>query len=97
MTWPTDPAGPRSLRLLEESAEDLYEQAPCGYLSTLPDGTIVRVNQTLLDWIGHTREALLAGTRFQTLLTHRVADLLRNPLRAAAADAGASPTRSRWS
>ena len=30
--------------LLEESAEDLYEHAPCGYLSTLPDGLIVKVN-----------------------------------------------------
>ncbi len=30
-------------------AEDLYENAPCGYLSTRPDGTIVKVNQTLPD------------------------------------------------
>ena len=55
--------------LLEESAEDLYEHAPCGYLSTLPDGTIVRVNQTFVEWTGASREALLAGTKFQTLLT----------------------------
>jgi PAS domain S-box-containing protein len=51
-----------------ESVEDLYDHAPCGYLSTTPDGTIVRVNQTLLNWTGHTREQLI-GTRFQTLLT----------------------------
>ena len=55
--------------LLDESAEDLYEHAPCGYLSTLPDGTIVRVNQTFLDWSGSSRDALLAGTKFQALLT----------------------------
>jgi PAS domain S-box-containing protein len=55
--------------LLDESAEDLYEQAPCGYLSTLPDGTIVRVNHTLIEWTGHAREALLGGTKFQTLLS----------------------------
>lgn len=53
---------------VDESAEELYEQAPCGYLSTTPDGIIVRVNQTLLDWLGHTREALV-GSRLQTLLT----------------------------
>ena len=52
-----------------ESAEELYEQAPCGYLSTLPNGTIVRVNQTFLDWTGYTRTALLQGKRFQELLT----------------------------
>jgi signal transduction histidine kinase len=55
--------------LLEESAEELYEHAPCGYLSTLPDGTIVRVNHTFVEWTGASRDALLAGTRFQTLLT----------------------------
>ena len=54
--------------LLEEDAQDLYEQAPCGYLSTLPDGTIVKVNQTFLDWIGAPREAI-DGRKFQTLLT----------------------------
>jgi signal transduction histidine kinase len=55
--------------LLAESIDDLYDHAPCGYLSTRPDGTIANVNQTLLDWIGRTREALLSGTKFQTLLT----------------------------
>jgi signal transduction histidine kinase len=55
--------------LLEETVEDLYDQAPCGYLSTLPDGTIAKVNQTLLDWCGYERDVLLAGTRFQALLT----------------------------
>jgi signal transduction histidine kinase len=55
--------------LLDESAEDLYENAPCGYLSTLPDGTIVRVNRTFLDWTLTSRDAILSGTRFQTLLT----------------------------
>ena len=55
--------------LLEESAEELYEHAPCGYLSTLPDGTIARVNQTFLEWTGASRDALLGGTTFQKLLT----------------------------
>jgi PAS domain S-box-containing protein len=54
--------------VLDESVEDLYEHAPCGYLSTTPDGAIVRVNQTLLDWTGHAREFVL-GSRFQALLT----------------------------
>ena len=53
----------------EEHAEELYEEAPCGYLSTAPDGTIVRVNATFLRWTGYTREELLDGRRFQDLLT----------------------------
>jgi PAS domain S-box-containing protein len=68
MSSSADP-GPRvDQTLLEESADDLYDQAPCGYLSTLPDGTIVRVNQTLVDWLGRARDAL-AGAKFQSLLT----------------------------
>jgi PAS domain S-box-containing protein len=55
--------------VLDESAEELYEHAPCGYVSCLPDGTILRVNQTLLDWTGYTREYLLADTRVQSLLS----------------------------
>ena len=53
----------------EESAEDLYENAPCGYLSTRLDGRIVKVNQTFLTWTGHQREELLGRKRFYELLT----------------------------
>ena len=59
----------RDEQALEESFEELYEHAPCGFLSTLPDGTFVKVNQTLLEWIGYRRDELLAGMRFQDLLT----------------------------
>ena len=45
-----------------ETAEELFDLAPCGFLSARPDGTIVRVNQTLLDWTGHSRESLLGRT-----------------------------------
>ncbi|MDC0710518.1 ATP-binding protein [Stigmatella sp. ncwal1] len=58
-----------SANLAQESAEELYDSAPCGYISTLPDGTLVRVNQTFLRWLGYEREELLAGKRFQELLT----------------------------
>ena len=52
-----------------EDADDFYEQSPCGYVSTRPDGTIVRLNETLVGWLGRTRAELLAGVRFQSLLT----------------------------
>ncbi len=55
--------------LLEESAEDLYEHAPCGYLSALPGGTIVKVNETFLAWTGYRREDLVERKRFYELLT----------------------------
>lgn len=55
--------------LLEESAEELYENAPCGYVSALPGGLLVRVNQTFLSWTGYRREDLVGRKRFQDLLT----------------------------
>jgi phosphoserine phosphatase RsbU/P len=55
--------------LLEESAEDLYENAPCGYLSTLLDGQIARINGTLLSWLGYRRDELVGRRRFSDLLT----------------------------
>lgn len=53
----------------EDSAEHLFEDAPCGYLSTLPDGTIVRVNRTFEAWTGLRREDLVGARRFQDLLS----------------------------
>ncbi|GFN00954.1 hypothetical protein Sfulv_57640 [Streptomyces fulvorobeus] len=55
--------------LLEDSAEDLYENAPCGYLSTLLDGQIAKVNGTLLRWLGYRREDLVGRRHFSDLLT----------------------------
>lgn len=55
--------------LLEDSAEDLYESAPCGYLSTLMDGTIAKINTRLLGWLGLDRAAVVGRMRFADLLT----------------------------
>jgi sigma-B regulation protein RsbU (phosphoserine phosphatase) len=55
--------------LLEDSAEELYESAPCGYLSTLMDGTIAKINTTLLNWLGLDREDVVGRRRFVDLLT----------------------------
>lgn len=51
-----------------EQTDELYEEAPCGYISAAPGGEMVKVNRTLLAWTGYSREELL-GRRFQELLT----------------------------
>ena len=56
------------LGLPEATIDELYEHAPCGYLTTTVSGTIGRVNTTFLEWLGRTQEDLL-GLRLQTLLT----------------------------
>ena len=69
----SDSGGPdvtQELRLpWDEDPDDLYEHAPCGYLTTLPDGTIVKVNQTFLTWTGYQRGDLIGHRRFRDLLS----------------------------
>lgn len=55
--------------LLEDDAEQLYERAPCGYMSTTPDGVIVKVNETFLTWTGFAPEDLVGRRSFVDLLT----------------------------
>ncbi|MDD2545589.1 MAG: diguanylate cyclase [Burkholderiaceae bacterium] len=43
----------------KNAVRDLYEHAPCGYHSLDPGGVVVRINQTELNWLGRTREAVL--------------------------------------
>ena len=62
-----DAAAVHDPALLEEDAQELYEHAPAGYVSSLPDGLIVKVNATLLSWTGHAREDVV-GRRFHDLL-----------------------------
>jgi PAS domain S-box-containing protein len=50
-----------------EGLEDLFENAPCGYLSLKPDGAIFRANATFSSWTGFPAQELV-GKRFQDLL-----------------------------
>ena len=57
----------RALSVDEPGA--LYEQAPCGYVSTTVDGTVLKANATFLSWLGLTREEVVDRRRFSELLT----------------------------
>ena len=48
--------------------EDLFENAPCGYLSADRNGRITRANQTFSQWTGHDQAALV-GRRFADRLS----------------------------
>jgi sigma-B regulation protein RsbU (phosphoserine phosphatase) len=50
-----------------EDLADLYDNAPCGYVSLLPDGRIAKLNRTLADWLGRVPEDL-PGQRFSDCL-----------------------------
>ena len=55
--------------LLEPTAEDLFEDAPCGHVTTRLDGTILRVNRTFEALTGLARDELVEARRFQELLS----------------------------
>jgi sigma-B regulation protein RsbU (phosphoserine phosphatase) len=43
--------------------QDLFENAPCGYVVLLTNGRVERVNRTMLGWIGHPADQMI-GKRF---------------------------------
>jgi serine/threonine-protein kinase RsbW len=55
-------------RLLEEDPAELYENAPCGYLSMVPDARVVKVNATFCAWTGRTPDEV-RGSRLPDLLS----------------------------
>jgi diguanylate cyclase (GGDEF)-like protein/PAS domain S-box-containing protein len=60
------PVGDEAYRTLETYAE-LFDGAPCGYLTTTPDGIITRANGTFERWTGHPAESLI-GVPFADLV-----------------------------
>ncbi|MEX2566288.1 MAG: ATP-binding protein [Cyclobacteriaceae bacterium] len=51
-----------------EDAEDLYQNAPFGYMTMRADGLIVNINATLLGWLGFERNEIIHQKSFQDLL-----------------------------
>ena len=57
---------------LDESMDelrDLYEYAPCAYYSLSADGTILRMNETGLNWLGRTRDDVIGKLKLPDVLT----------------------------
>jgi PAS domain S-box-containing protein len=50
-----------------DDLNDLFENAPCGYLSLEPGGKIVKANATFCGWIGHSPDAVI-GKRLHDFL-----------------------------
>lgn len=51
------------------SATFQYDEVPCGLLTTLANGTIVRANRTFCMWLGVARDDIVGKKRLQDLLT----------------------------
>lgn len=53
--------------LQTEDLADLYENAPCGYVSLSPDARIVKINRTLADWLGQPADQFLGRSLLEVL------------------------------
>ena len=52
-----------------QAADKLYGLAPFGYIATAGSGRVLLVNETVLAWLGYTREELQSEVRLPDLLT----------------------------
>jgi diguanylate cyclase (GGDEF)-like protein/PAS domain S-box-containing protein len=52
-------------------ADDLYENAPCGYYSLDANGMIVQANAMALSWFGYEREQVIGKMHIYKFLTER--------------------------
>jgi len=52
-----------------ESAEDLYNKAQCGYITWQTSGEIVRINGSCLHWLGYRHDEIVGKIKFWDLLT----------------------------
>lgn len=55
--------------LREDDAVLLYEEAPCGYFSTTPEGLIAKTNRTFARMTGYQADRLVGRVFFDELLT----------------------------
>lgn len=59
----------QQLKNIANETRDLYDNAPCGYLSVNSNIFLSNMNQTLLDWMGYTREEVIDRMKFEDLLS----------------------------
>ncbi len=58
-----------ALKRYSEEISDLYNNAPCGYHSLDPEGTVLSINDTELRWLGFTRDEIIGRKNWSDLLT----------------------------
>jgi PAS domain S-box-containing protein len=70
----------QQLRMALERAQNLYNQAPCGYHSVDRNGFYVSINDTELAWLGCSREEVVGQLTHQDLMVPKNAGMLEERL-----------------
>jgi PAS domain S-box-containing protein len=65
---------------MASEAQGLYNNAPCGYLSFDSSFFIRNMNQTLLRWLGYSRNEVIGKLKFEDLLTTGSKEILLRTL-----------------
>jgi PAS domain S-box-containing protein len=65
----------QSLQIASEEIKALYHGAPCGYHTLDPNGVIIEMNKTWLEWIGYEREEVINKATFKDLFTPQSQEL----------------------
>lgn len=68
-------AAEEKLKEASNTIYDLYQKAPCGYFSVDKQGMFTNVNETLLTWLGYTREQVVDRLHFTDVITPKAADV----------------------
>lgn len=67
----------REFERADQEVCDLYNRAPCGYLSLDPNGVVLRINNTQLRWLGYARDEV-AGHSLEEFLSPQTAQVFRS-------------------
>lgn len=59
----------KALQKSIDEIKDLYDKAPCGYLSVDSNIFLCNINQTLLQWTGYTSDEVIGKMKYEDLLS----------------------------
>ncbi len=65
-----------------DRAQALYDHAPCGYLSLDAELRFFNINQTLLNWLGYTREEVVEHRNLFDLIDPAQSETITRRMRA---------------
>ncbi|WP_339795351.1 CHASE3 domain-containing protein [uncultured Imperialibacter sp.] len=67
-----------ALRQRSEEIRDLYDNAPCGYHSLDARGNFIEINNTLVRWLGYSKEEVLHKKNFSDFLKEEEREVFKS-------------------
>ena len=61
----------KRLQILQDQFNLLFHEAPCGYHAIDERGVLININETLLNWLGYSREEVIGKMKFKELIDEK--------------------------